>query len=308
MSKKSYFGVNGVARNVKSWPVGIGNVARKAKSGYFCVGGVARKFLGGVDPVLNNNDWATIRAVSDASQGANYWSVGDTKTITINGTVGNFTFSNYTVDAFIIGFNHNRGKEGSNRIHFQIGKTTSGTDIAFCDSDYNSTGTSKGFRMNLSNTNVGGWNGSYCRKTLLGNSGTPNSPPANSFLAALPADLRAVMKPVTKYTDNTGNGDSSSGAVTATTDYLFLLAEFEVQGVRSNANKYEQSYQAQYDYYKAGNSKVKYRHDATGTAVYHWCRSAASYNSGYFCSVYTGGSASIDGAYSSNGLAPGFCV
>ena len=101
MSKKSYFGVNGVARNVKSWPVGIGNVARKAKSGYFGVGGVARQFLSGVDPVLNNNDWATIRAVSDASQGANYWSVGDTKTITINGAVGNTTFSNLSVDAFI---------------------------------------------------------------------------------------------------------------------------------------------------------------------------------------------------------------
>ena len=100
MSKKSYFGVNGVARNVKSWPVGIGNVARKAKSGYFGVGNVARQFLSsGVDPVLNNNDWATIRAVSDASQGANYWSVGDTKTITINGAVGNTTFSNLSVDA-----------------------------------------------------------------------------------------------------------------------------------------------------------------------------------------------------------------
>ena len=49
-----------------------------------------------------------------------------------------------------------------------------------------------------------GWNGSYMRKTLLGNSGTPSSPPANSMLAALPSDLRAVMKSVTKYSDNTG--------------------------------------------------------------------------------------------------------
>lgn len=84
--------------------------------------------------------------------------------------------------------------------------------------------------MNLSNTNSGGWNGSYGRNTLLGNSGTPTSPPANSFMAALPADLRAVMKPVTKYTDNSGVGSNTSGAVTATTDYLFFLAEFEVQG------------------------------------------------------------------------------
>ena len=308
MSKKSYFGVNGVARNVKSWPVGIGNVARKAKSGYFGVGGVARQFLSGVDPVLNNNDWATIRAVSDANQGANYWSVGDTKTITINGKVGATTFSNLSVDAFILGFNHNSSREGANRIHFQIGKTTSGTDIAFCDSNYLNTGSSQGFRMNLSDTNSGGWNGSYGRNTLLGNSGTPTAPPANSFMAALPANLRAVMKPVTKYTDNTGGKSNTSGAVTATTDYLFLLAEFEVQGARSYANQYEQNYQAQYDYYKAGNSKVKYRHDATGTAVYHWCRSAGYEYRYYFCGVIFNGNSNVYGAAYSYGLAPGFCV
>ena len=307
MSKKSYFGVNGVARNVKSWPVGIGNVARKAKSGYFGVGGVARQFLSGVDPVLNNNDWATIRAVSDASQAANYWSVGDYKNIQISGNVQGMSL-NITVRAFILGFNHNSGKEGSNRIHFQIGKTTSGTDIAFCDSDYNGGGSSQGFRMNMMNTNVNGWKESYGRKTLLGNSGTPTSPPENSFMSALPADLRAVMKPVTKYTDNTGNGTDKSDAVTATTDYLFFLAEFEIQGAHSRANSYEQNYQAQYDYYKAGNSKVKYRHDVTRTSVYYWCRSAGDDSRNYFCRVNTKGGPSSDFANISSGLAPGFCV
>ena len=261
-----------------------------------------------VDPVLNNNSWETISKVSQMGLAAQYWSVGDTKTIAINGTVGNFTFSNYTVDAFIIGFNHNSAKEGSNRIHFQIGKTTSGKAIAFCDSNYNSADSSQGFRMNLSNTNVGGWNDSYGRKTLLGNSGTPTSPPANSFMAALPADLRAVMKSVTKYTNNKGNSNNTSSAVTATTDYLFFLAEFEIHGSRTYANQYEQNYQAQYDYYKAGNSKVKYRHDATGTAVYHWCRSAYYDHVTGFCFVDTFGKAGITDARSSFGLAPGFAV
>ena len=259
-----------------------------------------------VDPVLNNNSWETISKVSQMGLAAQYWSVGDTKTITLNGKVGNTTFSNLSVDAFILGFNHNSGKEGSNRIHFQIGKTTSGKDIAFC-SDYGGSGSSQGFKMNLSDTTAGGWKDSYGRKTLLGNSGTPTSPPANSFMAALPADLRAVMKTVTKYTDNTGGGDAS-GAVTATTDYLFLLSEFEVQGARSRANQYEQNYQAQYDYYKAGNSKVKYRHDDTGTAVYHWCRSAHYNHSSYFCLVTSEGNAFSYFADYSLGLAPGFCV
>lgn len=260
-----------------------------------------------ISNTLNENSWADIKSVSDAGTGATYWNVGDYKNIQISGTVQGMSL-NSTVRAFILGFNHNSGKEGSNRIHFQIGKTTSGTDIAFCDSKYNSADSSQGFRMNLSNTNSGGWNGSYGRNTLLGNSGTPNAPPANSFMAALPADLRAVMKPVTKYTDNTGNASNTSGAVTATTDYLFFLAEFEVQGACSYANQYEQNYQAKYDYYKAGNSKVKYRHDATGTAVYHWCRSANCYNSYGFCSVRAGGSANHSYASYSFGLAPGFCV
>lgn len=260
-----------------------------------------------ISNTMNENSWADIKSVSDAGTGATYWNVGDYKNIQIHGTVQGMSL-NSTVRAFILGFNHNSGYEGPNRIHFQIGKTTSGTDIAFCDSNYPNTGSSQGFRMNLSNTNVGGWNDSYGRKTLLGNSGTPTSPPANSFMAALPADLRAVMKPVTKYTDNTGNASNTSGAVKPTTDYLFFLAEFEVQGVRLYANEYEQNYQAQYDYYKAGNSKVKYRHDATGTAVYHWCRSAYYAGSGDFCIVSTDGAATAGGADTSRGLAPGFCV
>lgn len=260
-----------------------------------------------ISNTLNENSWADIKSVSDEGTGANYWNVGDYKNIQISGTVQGMSL-NSTVRAFILGFNHNSGKEGSNRIHFQIGKDTSGTDIAFCDSIYGKTGSSNGFRMNKSNKNSGGWNESYSRKTLLGNSGTPTSPPEDSFMAALPADLRAVMKPVTKYTDNKGNQNDDAKAVTATTDYLFLLAEFEVHGARSYANQYEKNYQAQYDYYKAGNSKVKYRHDATDTAVWYWCRSANSNQSSTFCLVIDSGKSDYSTAYFSRGLAPGFCV
>lgn len=260
-----------------------------------------------VSNTLNENSWADIKSVSDAGTGATYWNVGDYKNIQIYGTVQGMPL-NSTVRAFILGFNHNSAKEGANRIHFQIGKTTSGTDIAFCDSNYDVEGSSQGFRMNLSDTNGGGWNASYCRETLLGNSGTPNSPPANSFMAALPADLLAVMKSVTKYTNNKGNADKTAGAVTSTTDYLFLLAEFEVQGARRWANEYEQNYQAQYDYYKAGNSKVKYRHDAIDTAVYQWCRSAHAGYSDFFCRVALSGASNYTNANDSEGLAPCFCV
>ena len=257
---------------------------------------------------LNDNTWATIKEVSDAGQGENYWSVGDTKRITINGKVGNFTFSNLAIDAFIIGFNHNSSREGTNRIHFQIGKI-GGKDVCLCDSQYGSGQSGNGyFNMNPNNSNSGGWNGSYMRKTLLGNSGTPSSPPANSMLAALPSDLRAVMKSVTKYSDNTGGSPDNASYVTSTTDYLFLLAEFEYHGARSYANSAEKNFQLQYSYYKAGNSKVKYKHGETGTAAIHWCRSVYVGYAYYFCRVNTNGSADNTNAYDSWGAAPGFAV
>ena len=261
-----------------------------------------------VDPVLNNNSWETISKVSQMGLAAQYWAVGDTKTITINGKVGNTTFSNLSVDAFILGFNHNSSREGANRIHFKIGKI-SGVHIALCDSNYGRSGASASyFQMNASMLNSGGWNGSSMRKTLLGNSGTPTSPPSGSLLAALPADLRAVMKAVTKYSDNTGGGSDTASYVTSTTDYLFLLSEFEYHGARTYANSAERNYQAQYDYYRAGNSKIHYKHNATGTAAYAWCRSVSYNNSSSFCRVRTSGSAHASGSDYSYGVAPGFAV
>ena len=258
---------------------------------------------------LSDNDWATIRQVSSAGQGANYWAVGDVKPITINGRVGNTTFTNLSINVFILGFNHNASKEGNNRIHFQIGKIGT-TPVALCDANYGSGMSGSGyFNWNTSNTNNGGWKSCYRRSTLYGNSGTPTSPVSNSLMAALPSDLRAVMQPVTKYTDNVANGSGNvQSNVNATTDYLFDLAEFEVFGTRYIANSYEQNYQLQYDYYKAGNSKVAYKHSAVSTAVWWGLRSPYYNDSSSFVIVLTDGTYSYYGAYISGGLRPGFAA
>lgn len=178
---------------------------------------------------LNEYTWAEIRQISDANKAIEYgFKPGDTKTITISGTIGN-TAVNQTVDAVVIGINHNSEKEGNNRIHFLIGK--SGVNLCgMKDEKYAGDGvTTAGWcSMNTSLTNAGGWDNSYMRKTFLGNTGTPTAPTANTFLAALPADLRAEMKSCIKYSDNIGEGSNPASAVTATTDYLFLLAEFEI--------------------------------------------------------------------------------
>lgn len=279
--------------------------------------GVTAQFLP-VKKTLNNQTWAEIHQVSDAGKGSEYWAVGDAKQITINGTVGLTSISNFTVWAFILGFDHNSGKEGTNRIHFQLGRTaetkTDTNGICFVDSTYGSYNANNGsFTMNpASNSsgskNAGGWNASHMRKTLLGSDGSPTSPASNTFLAALPSDLRAVMKTVTKYSDNTGGGSDTASYVTATTDVLFLLSEFEVQGARSYANSAEQNYQAQYQYYKDGNSKVRYKHNATTTTASWWLRSVNASDTAYFCVVSTGGSATNSTSGFCYGVAPAFCV
>lgn len=265
-----------------------------------------------VSTTLNSNSWATIKDVSDAGTGANYWSVGDQKSIVINGTIGTLSASNISINVFILGFNHNSSKEGTKRIHFQIGKINNKL-TGLCTSTIHNWGASASdFTMNgnssSNSTNAGGWNNCKMRKTTLGNSNSPTSPLANSFMAALPADLRAVMKSVTKYTDNTGNSSNVAGNVTATTDYLWLLAEFEIFGTRSYANRYEQNSQLQYDYYKAGNSKIFYNHSNASQAVFCWERSPCSNNGTTFCIVYYNGNAYTTSSGYSYAVAPCFAV
>ena len=262
-----------------------------------------------VSSTLNNNEWSVIKSVSDAGQGASYWSIGDRKAVTLNGTVGKLSLSNVMTYAFIIGFNHNASVEGANRIHFQLAKTalSGGTDVCLCDSSYNSAVSTTGyFSMNSSRTNSGGWASSQMRTNVCG---TSLSSYSGTIIAVIPAALRAVLKSVTKYTDNTANGGGSTASyVTETTDYFFLLSEFEVFGSISYGNTNEKNKQAQYAYYSAGNSKIKYKHDGTSTAAY-WClRSPRASYSSSFVIVSTDGTVTSCNAYNSLGFAPGFCV
>ena len=254
-----------------------------------------------VKTTLNDNDWATIKEVADESKGANYWSVGDTKQITINGKVSDgLTLSNYQTWVYIIGFDHNSSVEGTG-IAFGGFKTAAsgGIDVALCDSAYPNGKTSgQWFNMNNSNTNSGGWSSSRMRSTTL--------PLVKS---ALPSELTSVIKTTSIYSDNTGGGSDVASYVTATQDDLYLLAEFEIFGARTYANSAERNYQQQYAYYVAGNSKIKYRHDSTATAVAWWERSviATTYASS-FCYVDTNGTANHYGANNSRGLAVAFKI
>lgn len=229
-----------------------------------------------VSEVLNENTWEVIREVADSGQASSYWDVGDTKSIVLNGTIRNFTASNLVISAFILGFNHNSSREGNNLIHFCIGKV--GTKlVGLYDSEYDDfyvPPSGDGFIINTSRYNAGGWKSCYMRTTILGNNGSPSSPVSGSFISTLPSDLRAVMKSVTKYSNNvSGTNSTSQSHISSTADWVWLFSEYEIWGTREFANQYEQNYQAQYNYFMAGNSKKGYKYNSTGTRLDFWTRS-----------------------------------
>lgn len=296
---------------------------------------VTAQFLPSVGTALEAMSWSDVKQIADQDLGANYFKVGDRKSVKLNGTVGTKSYNNVTLYTFILGFNHNATLEGNHLIHFAGFKTaaTGGVDVCLDDGSYNSykTDGSKIFNMNhWGNYNYGGWAACDMRYDILGSTnqapsgygsarvagatGTnptatcATSPVANTLMAALPSDLRAVMQPITKYSDAVGNSSNVAANVKATIDYLPLLAEFEVHGARTYANQYEKDKQAQYAYFSAGNSKVFYRQSTTGTAAWWWNRSAIYGNANSFCIVHSNGTATTTGAYISGGVLPAFAV
>lgn len=140
--------------------------------------------------------------------------------------------------------------------------------------------------MNSSNTNVGGWTNCAMRQTHL---------PA--ILTLMPTEVQNGIREVNKLT-SAGN---QSATINTTADKLFLLSEIEIFGSVTYSKSGEGT---QYDYYKAGNSKVK---KFSGNAYYWWERSPYDSDSASFCFVNSNGTASCNNAGDVRGVAFAFC-
>lgn len=177
--------------------------------------------------------------------------------------------TNYQID--IIGKNHDVYTDGSGTapLTFQLHD---------CYADTNP--------MNSSNTNSGGWASCAMRSTHL---------PA--ILALMPTEVQNGIREVNKLTSGGGHSDT----INTTADKLFLLSEIEIFGSVIYSKRGEGT---QYDYYKAGNSKVKNRN---GSAYAWWGRSPRDNNSAYFCYANSSGNALYNSASSAGGVAFAFC-
>ena len=140
--------------------------------------------------------------------------------------------------------------------------------------------------MNSSNTNSGGWTSCAMRQTHL---------PA--ILALMPTEVQNGIREVNKLT----SAGRKSSTINTTADKLFLLSEIEIFGSVTYSKSGEGT---QYDYYKAGNSKVKNRN---GSAAAWWERSPRASDIANFCLVDSSGSANNRNASTAIGVAFGFC-
>ena len=167
-------------------------------------------------------------------------------------------------------------------------------------------------RMNAEDVNAGGWRDSEMRQWL-----------STSGLSLLPEDLRAVIVPVAKRTNNTGNSHDAA-SVSATEDSLWIPSVTEVAGSinwtwssdADNSGGYNSVLNAegsQYAIFRAANVET----DGSNAALslrgdLHsdwWLRSpSASVTSNFRYVTEEGNPCGFGGASNERGICVGFCL
>lgn len=169
--------------------------------------------------------WARIAEIAEAGEAENYFAVGDTKTITLN-----FSGATETMTIRIVGFNHDDLTDGSGKAGISIlcakGLANSAIEVA-------------------ENTTYGTgyiWETSQTRTVL--NSG--------AVYQALPEELRAVLKSVTKISNagyNKDYGGREKNTLYTTDDKVWLPSAVEV-GISDYGTSYVAAGQGEvYEYY-----------------------------------------------------------
>lgn len=137
--------------------------------------------------------------------------------------------------------------------------------------------------MHNTTTNSKGWSRCDMRETNL-----------PIILKQMPTEVQSGIREVNKLT-------SESRTIVTTADKLFLLSEIEIFGSDTNSGKGEGM---QYDYYKAGNSKVKNYIDS---AIEWWERSPYNGNNRFYCCVNYKGASISRSANVVSGVPFAFC-
>lgn len=214
-------------------------------------------------PTLQAMKWADINAVGAAGAASAVFKRGDTKNVTL--TTGE------VITLRLEDFNHDdRSSGGKAPMTFMMVDALNATA-----------------KMNNTDTNVGSWNSSAMRSSM------------STYLSKLPADLRAVIKPVIKKTTS-GN---KSTTIQSTTDSLWLPSPKEVGLLMTDAGYKDEG--TQYPLFTDNASRIK---KVNGSAAHWWTRSPSTGSATYFRYVYSDGSNGYTSASNSCGVVLGLCV
>ena len=226
-----------------------------------------------VDPVLENNDWATIKAVCEAGLAADYWAVGDTKTDA--GTDGN-TRTFRIVDMQGLYNKH---------VVFESVTTEANSEIWNAQDNVDDN--------NCSNN----WNISNMRTVVLP--------------ATLLKYSSGLQSAVTETTIQTAKDGGDNKTLISTTNKLFLAAEKEWYTTRSRSWQFEFNALTTYNYWTIHTSSSEHiKYNPQGTAVFCFFRSPQDwFMDGYtynVCGNHAGGGQSRLESYRSYYFVPCF--
>lgn len=205
-----------------------------------------------VERTIQSMIWAYIKQHTTDGTLLDYTHIGDTKTVTLNGTVGNLTL-NGTYRAVLIGFDHNLPTEAdgaSHTAHFAIMKSaTTDNFIAFCSSDYGSTSTDYNSFIHSPDFSDIGWGASNLRTGI-----------GEDFNSLLTSTLGNY------WIDGLKKGYGSE-SLCADEIWTFSATELALNATEKIG--------AAYDYFADGNNPTFYRHDNENQAVEIWTRQGA---------------------------------
>lgn len=232
---------------------------------------------------------ADMVAAADAGQISlkDYWAAGEERTVNLSAMAATGVGETHAVQSATLVL------MDSTCTGFTLAATTTGgkTKPDFIVGLKNSL-LEKGY-MNSSNTNIDGWSG--CARRTWCNV---------VFRPAIPASIRGIFK---QFKWKQGKGSGATSGLLETTDYFGLAPEKAIFGSATHSQTDEAALYTQWEWYKTSANRVKKLGD-TGSASNWWECSPYSGSSGYFCRVGTSGSAGINGANNTHGLAPFGCI
>lgn len=206
-----------------------------------------------------------------------YWSVGDTRTVSLSAMAATGVGESHVAQAVKIVLMHENWTDANGVVHPFLWGLEDGLE-------------EKGY-INSSDTNSGGWNSCARRAWCNG-----------VFFDSLPDWLREATGTTAVKT-----ADGSGSLTTISSDRCFLPSEYEVFGASKYANSTAESGMTQVEYYKTSANRIK-KCGPSGSAGGWWERSTYSGGSASFCAVTSSGSADYYSASYTCLLAPHGCI